>query len=145
MRTTIAKRFTFDAAHWLPTVPVDHKCARMHGHTYEVELQFNGQTAPDGFCAGIDYADIADAWAKIHAVLDHRELNKIPGLGVPSTENLVQWILTAMFILTPGGISEYLAAVKVCESSTTWCLGHTPFDREMEDDVHKALHERGVL
>lgn len=42
MTATIAKRFTFDAAHFLPNVPPDHKCSRMHGHTYEVEIVLRG-------------------------------------------------------------------------------------------------------
>lgn len=142
MITTIAKRFTFDAAHWLPTVPADHKCRRMHGHTYEVEFQFQGETAENGFCAGIDYADIAAAWAKIHAVLDHRELNKIPGLSVPSTENLVLWIITAMFVLDQ---AEHMTGVKVSESSTTWCIGYTPIRRDMESEIRRAFYEAGVM
>lgn len=144
MITTIAKRFTFDAAHFLPTVPDGHKCRRMHGHTYEVEFQFSGTTADNGFCAGIDYADIATAWAKIHAVIDHRELNQIPGLEVPSTENLVVWIITALYVLDPN-LGDYLRAVKVSESSTTWCLGNTPIRRDMESAVRRALYEAHVL
>lgn len=145
MITTIAKQFTFDAAHFLPTVPEGHKCRRMHGHTYGVELQFQGDTGATGFCADIDYADIAKVWALIHQTLDHRELNQIPGLEVPSTENLVQWIMTAVFVITepggidPSGLCDYLIAVKVSESSTTWCIGNTPCRRDMAAAVSRAL------
>src|ERR1044072_6711432 len=114
MITTIAKRFTFDAAHHLPTVPADHKCHRMHGHTYAVEFRFSGTTHDNGFCAGIDYDDIAKMWAKIDATLDHRELNLIRVLEVPSTENLVKWIITAVYVLDEN-LGDYLRSVQVAE------------------------------
>lgn len=138
MITTIAKRFTFDAAHFLPTVPEGHKCRRMHGHTYEVEFQFSGETAENGFCASIDYDDIAKVWDRIHKTLDHRELNKIPGLQVPTTEILVEWIITAVSVLTETttGLYNHLGSVKVAESATTWCLGHTPI---RHDEVFRSF------
>jgi 6-pyruvoyltetrahydropterin/6-carboxytetrahydropterin synthase len=122
--TTIAKRFTFDAAHFLPTVPEHHKCRRMHGHTYEVELRFTGPTANNGFCAGIDYGDIAAVWARLHERVDHRTLNDVAGLEVPSTENLVNWIWTE-FVRECGvehaKLAAHFSGVRVAESSTTWC------------------------
>ena len=113
MIATIAKRFTFDAAHHLPTVPVDHKCHRMHGHTYEVELVLRGPVGADGFV--LDYAVIAEMWQPIHDALDHRCLNDVPGLEVPSTEVLAGWILRRL------NIWKALTAVRIKESSTTWC------------------------
>lgn len=117
MITTIAKKFTFDAAHFLPTVPPGHKCARMHGHTYEVELVFRGPTSEEGFCRGIDYADITAAWQKIHDVIDHRVLNEITGLAVPSTEHLAAWVIARLRPDFPFA----LHSVRISESSTTWC------------------------
>jgi len=113
MIATIAKRFTFDAAHHLPTVPADHKCHRMHGHTYEVELVFRGDIGANGFV--VDYADIAEAWQPIHDALDHRVLNDVPGLEIPSTEILAAWILDRL------SIWNQLVRVRINESSTTWC------------------------
>jgi 6-pyruvoyltetrahydropterin/6-carboxytetrahydropterin synthase len=124
MRTTISKRFTFDAAHHLPTVPEHHKCHRMHGHTYGVELRFTGATADNGFCGGIDYGDIAAVWSRIHDRIDHRTLNDVPGLEVPSTEVLAGWIVRE-FIRECGTeharIATHLSGVRVNESETTWC------------------------
>ncbi|MCW9040055.1 MAG: 6-carboxytetrahydropterin synthase, partial [Rhodospirillales bacterium] len=34
----IYKKFTFEAAHFLPNVPDGHKCGRLHGHSFEVTL-----------------------------------------------------------------------------------------------------------
>ncbi len=122
MITTIAKRFTFDAAHFLPTVPEGHKCRRMHGHTYEVEFRFRAPTDANGFCGAIDYADIARGWEEIHARIDHRLLNDIPGLEVPSTEHLVAWMICSWRAISPQ-TRLALHSVKVAESSTTWCEG----------------------
>jgi 6-pyruvoyltetrahydropterin/6-carboxytetrahydropterin synthase len=33
----IFTEFNFEAAHWLPHVPPDHKCHRLHGHSYRGE------------------------------------------------------------------------------------------------------------
>ena len=58
----IFKEFRFEASHFLPNVPTGHKCSRMHGHSYIVELHVRG---PIGETSGwvIDFADITAAWA----------------------------------------------------------------------------------
>jgi len=116
-RVTIAKQFTFDAAHHLPTVPIDHKCHRMHGHTYRVEIVFTGEIMASGFCDDIDYADIEVVWNRIHAMVDHRVLNDIPGLEVPSTEILVWWIAQQWLRMS----YRLPSSIRIQESSTTWC------------------------
>lgn len=124
MITTIAKQFTFDATHFIPTVPEHHKCRRMHGHTYKVELQFTGTTDEKGFCCGIDYGDIGALWSRIHAQIDHRTLNEVIGLEVPTTENLVVWIGRA-FVKECGtehvAMRRALTMIRIAESDTTWC------------------------
>lgn len=122
MNVTISKRFDFDAAHFLPKVPEDHKCRRMHGHTYVVELICTGPLDERGFV--LDYAELAAAWAPLGLVLDHRVLNEIPGLENPSTEVLAPWIARRLASFLPS-----LVRVRVYESSTTWC----------EVDVSEAL------
>ncbi len=109
---TIAKKFTFDAAHRLD-LPTEHKCSRLHGHTYEVELRVRGELDRRGFV--VDYEEIAAASANVLDQLDHRYLNDIPGLEQPSTEVLVRWIAERLRPEIPG-----LVSVKVAESSTTW-------------------------
>jgi 6-pyruvoyltetrahydropterin/6-carboxytetrahydropterin synthase len=114
---TISKRFDFDAAHWLPHVCEGHKCGRLHGHTYVVELRLRG--VPDERMGWfVDYAEIAAAWAPLNDQLDHRLLNEIEGLDNPTTEVLVPWIANKLK-QTP--IGQWLCAVRVYESSTTWC------------------------
>jgi len=113
----IAKEFTFDAAHFLPTVPVTHKCNGIHGHTYRVELQFRDYVDSNGFCGGIDYADIAGVWMReVFEELDHQLLNDVPGLEIPTTEVLAVWIFNRI-----RSEIAVLDVVRVSESSTTWC------------------------
>ena len=42
----IYKQFTLEAAHRLPNVPDGHKCARLHGHSFRVEIRVRGEPDP---------------------------------------------------------------------------------------------------
>lgn len=135
MLTTISKTFDFDAAHRLDRLPPEHKCHRLHGHTYKVEIRVRGEP---GRHLGmlIDYAELAAAWRPIHDILDHRLLNEIPGLGVPTTEVLAAWIyerLCTVSVETPDdhkkqfkSLAGLSLSVRVYESSTTYAeVGRT--------------------
>lgn len=113
----IAKTFDFDAAHHLPHVPDGHKCKRLHGHTYRVEVMCEGEIDARGMV--IDYAEIAKAWAPVDRLLDHRYLNEIPGLENPTTEVLAPFILR--ILAGHPVVGPVLSAVRVYESSTTYC------------------------
>ena len=91
MKVRLVKTVGFEAAHRLPRVPPEHKCARMHGHSFKVELAIYGDVDPE---AGwlIDYADIAAAWKPIYDQLDHNCLNDIDELENPTSENVAHWI-----------------------------------------------------
>lgn len=91
----VYKRFSLECAHWLPNVPDDHKCKRLHGHSYQVELGIGGVV--DTRTRWImDYADVAAAWQVVHDALDHRCLNEVPGLANPTCEELLMWIVGAL-------------------------------------------------
>jgi 6-pyruvoyltetrahydropterin/6-carboxytetrahydropterin synthase len=119
MFTTIAKTFTFDAAHHLPTMPEGHKCRRLHGHTYRVDVVLRGKVdAETGIL--LDYGQIARAWEGFHDILDHQLLNDIPGLEVPTTENLVAWVF-GHWHRFPGPVWDVLHSIRIHESASTWC------------------------
>lgn len=87
----IYKIFHIEAAHRLPHVPEGHKCARLHGHSFRVEIHVGGE--PDAHTGWImDYADIKAAFAPLYDQLDHHYLNEIEGLENPTSEHLAQWI-----------------------------------------------------
>ncbi len=87
----IFKVFTFEAAHWLPNVPADHKCRRMHGHSFRVEIHISG---PVGEQTGwvMDFADLKDTVDPIIDKLDHYCLNDIEGLDNPTSEHIARWL-----------------------------------------------------
>ncbi|RKZ13814.1 6-carboxytetrahydropterin synthase QueD [bacterium] len=113
MHARITKSFSFDAAHWLPQVPENHKCRRLHGHTYRVILGLEGDLHPEmGWVE--DYNVVAAAMQPVREELDHRCLNEIPGLENPTAEILAAWIHDRLCASLP-----QLTDVTVCETPTT--------------------------
>jgi len=109
----ISKSFGFEAAHLLPNVPADHKCARLHGHSFRVELRVAGPIGADtGWVT--DFADLRSAWAPLHDLLDHRYLNEVDGLANPTSECIAVWVWDRLAPGLPG-----LAAVTVHETCTS--------------------------
>jgi 6-pyruvoyltetrahydropterin/6-carboxytetrahydropterin synthase len=105
-----------EAAHRLPNLPPDHKCSRLHGHSFQVTLHVRGEVDP-GLGWVVDYADIKEAFAPLHDALDHRYLNDVPGLENPTSENLAIWIWERLAPRLPG-----LTAVEIAETCTTRCI-----------------------
>ena len=57
----IYKDITFEAAHLLPNLPEDHKCSRLHGHSFLVRVTLNGPIdEKTGWVK--DFADIKKAF-----------------------------------------------------------------------------------
>ncbi|HEY0928792.1 MAG TPA: 6-carboxytetrahydropterin synthase QueD [Gemmatimonas sp.] len=111
----IHKQFTVEAAHRLPHVPEGHKCARLHGHSFGIELRVRGPLDPTlGWV--MDFADIKAAFKPIYDRLDHHYLNDIPGLENPTSERLAVWIWEQLTPSLPA-----LSAVIVRETCTSGC------------------------
>jgi 6-pyruvoyltetrahydropterin/6-carboxytetrahydropterin synthase len=112
--TRICKSFKFAAAHRLLTLPPTHKCYRLHGHSYRVDVELAGE--PDAVHGMVtDFAEIDAAWSPIHAMLDHHFLNEVEGLESPTSERLAAWIRDALVDALP-----LLDRVRVWESDTSW-------------------------
>lgn len=111
----LIKTFRFEAAHRLPRVPEGHKCARMHGHGFEVEIEVEGPLDPEmGWV--MDYADISAAVKPLISALDHHCLNDIEGLENPTSENLALWIWERLKPACP-----LLSRVAIAETCTARC------------------------
>jgi 6-pyruvoyltetrahydropterin/6-carboxytetrahydropterin synthase len=112
MRVTQA--FSFEAAHFLPAVPEGHRCRELHGHSYRVELSFEGPVNQEsGFV--LDFFDIERLVAPSIGMLDHKLLNKIPGLENPTAENIALWIWNRAEVAM-----AHLAAIKIYETQNCW-------------------------
>jgi 6-pyruvoyltetrahydropterin/6-carboxytetrahydropterin synthase len=111
----IFKTFTFEAAHRLPNVPLNHKCARLHGHSFRIDIYVDG---PVGVQTGwvMDFAEIKDAFQPIHDLLDHHYLNEIQGLENPTSENIAQWVWEAILPRLPR-----LSKIVLHETCTSGC------------------------
>ncbi len=109
----IFKAFTIEAAHRLPNVPAGHKCARLHGHSFRIEIHVDG--AVDAVTGWVmDFADIKTAFAPLYAQLDHHYLNEVDGLDNPTSENLARWIWQRLKPALPA-----LARIVVHETCTS--------------------------
>ena len=115
MEVDLVKSFGFEAAHWLPCFPEGHKCRRMHGPSFKVDVVVRGEI-PDGRGFLIDFADIKKLISPIEKQLDHFCLNDIEGLENPTSEVLAKWIWDR---LKPE--LDLLAEVIVHETCTSRC------------------------
>lgn len=114
-RVRLCREFTFEAAHRLPHVPPGHKCGRLHGHSFRVELVCEGEVDPQtGWL--VDFAEIKRAFAPLLDRLDHTYLNEIEGLENPTAENIARWIWTRVKPALP-----LLSQVNVAETCTGRC------------------------
>jgi 6-pyruvoyltetrahydropterin/6-carboxytetrahydropterin synthase len=91
----IFKEFTVEAAHRLPHVAPGHRCGRLHGHSFRIEIHVKGAVNRESGWV-MDFADIKQAFQPIHDQLDHNYLNDIDGLANPTSENLSRWIWTRL-------------------------------------------------
>lgn len=112
----IYKLFTLECAHRLPNAPEGHKCRRLHGHSFRIEVHVRGPVAAhEGWVR--DFADISAAFQPVHEALDHRCLNEVAGLENPTSENLARWVWAHLEPALPG-----LAQVVVRETCTAGCV-----------------------
>lgn len=97
----IFKIFQIEAAHRLPHVPEGHKCARLHGHSFRIEVHVAGTPDPHSGWV-MDFADVKAAFAPLFEQLDHHYLNDIEGLDNPTSEVLARWIFQHLRERLPG-------------------------------------------
>jgi 6-pyruvoyl tetrahydropterin synthase/QueD family protein len=115
MFVRLTKSFGFEAAHDLPTFPPEHKCRRLHGHSFRFDLIVEGNVDPElGYL--IDYGQIKAAAEPFVQQLDHGYLNEVPELSNPTSENIARWLWDRLKPILP-----QLAAVIVHETCTSAC------------------------
>jgi 6-pyruvoyltetrahydropterin/6-carboxytetrahydropterin synthase len=112
----IYREFTFEAAHRLPKVPEGHKCARLHGHSYKVEVHVLGPVGDDtGWVQ--DFGELKAAFKPLEDQLDHSYLNEVDGLENPTSEVLAKWIWDRLVVTLPS-----LSEIRVRETCPSGCV-----------------------
>ncbi len=115
MRMRLVKSFTFEAAHLLPCFPEAHKCRRLHGHSFRVDVVVEGEVDPSkGYL--VDYGEIKQACEPLRVQLDHHYLNDIAGLENPTSEMVAVWLWDRLKPALP-----LLAEIVVHETCTSRC------------------------
>ena len=109
----ISQAFRFEAAHVLPNVAEEHRCRRLHGHSYRVELRLEGPVDPvTGFVA--DFLAIEAVFKPLLDRLDHYYLNDIEGLENPTAENIAIWIWERTKMALPQLVSVVVFETQDC-------------------------------
>jgi len=119
-RVELVREYRFESAHHLPNVPEGHKCRRLHGHSFKIEIGIEGPIDPHtGWL--LDFADIDEVVRPVIDALDHRHLNEIEGLENPTSEVLARWIWTRVAPRLPE-----LTQVIVHETCNARCIYRGP-------------------
>jgi len=112
----LRKTFRIEAAHRLPNVAPGHKCGRLHGHSFSIEIAIEGPV--DGHAGWVmDFADVKALFQPLYRQLDHNYLNEIPGLENPTSEHLALWVWERLKPSLPG-----LTEVSIAETCTSRCV-----------------------
>jgi 6-pyruvoyltetrahydropterin/6-carboxytetrahydropterin synthase len=116
----LSRTLSFEAAHHLPHVPSEHKCRRLHGHSFTVEVVVSGELRqPEGWV--MDFAELGGLLEGIHADLDHRLLNDIPGLENPTSEEMARWIWLRLASQVPADVRLSTVTIReTCQSAVSY-------------------------
>jgi len=114
----ISKRMMFSASHRLAHLPPEHKCFRLHGHNYTVEVRLASIRLDErGFVA--DFAEIGDLLKDVKEHFDHQDLNEVLGSSFLTTaENLAQYIYHRAYDFP--NLIPFIESVMVSETENTW-------------------------
>jgi len=87
----LTKSFRFEAAHALTGTTFDSAAEEVHGHSYRAEVTIRGVPQADTGMI-VDTGVLERSLAEVRRRLDHRFLNHINELGMPTLENLARFI-----------------------------------------------------
>lgn len=97
----IYKEFLFEAAHYLPGATPGTANARIHGHSFRARIVIDGEPdAESGLVLHFD--ELARQIEDARDALDHRFLNEVEGLAVPTLERIAEWLWRRLQNRVPG-------------------------------------------
>src|ERR1044072_8078976 len=87
----LTKSFRFEAAHALTGTTLGEASEEIHGHSFRAEVSIRGTPNPDTGMV-LDLGVLDRSIAEVRKLLDHKLLNKVEALGLPTLENLSRFI-----------------------------------------------------
>jgi 6-pyruvoyltetrahydropterin/6-carboxytetrahydropterin synthase len=123
--------FTFEAAHQTPPF------SSLHGHSFRVTVYLRG--APDPvFGWSHNLYEVEPVVDGVRRELDHKFLNDIEGLSVPTLENLTRWIWRRLDSSIAG--VDRVVVSRGAPGSTEGCIysGRDAANEEQAIDGHVA-------
>ncbi|MEC7288522.1 MAG: 6-carboxytetrahydropterin synthase [Pseudomonadota bacterium] len=97
----ITKAVTFEAAHYMGGKPEGHPYRNVHGHSFRLEATVAGAVKPGEEWVQ-DFSDLTAILTETANKLDHRLLNEIDGLSVPTLERIALWAANDLKLKLPG-------------------------------------------
>jgi 6-pyruvoyltetrahydropterin/6-carboxytetrahydropterin synthase len=87
----LSKSFHFEAAHRLSNTSLGAAAEEIHGHSFRAEIVIRGVPDRDKGMI-VDFGAVDQQIAHVRALLDHKYLNDVEALGLPTLENLARFI-----------------------------------------------------
>jgi 6-pyruvoyltetrahydropterin/6-carboxytetrahydropterin synthase len=106
----LTKGFGFEAAHTLKGTTLGAGSEEIHGHSFRAEVVVRGKPDPATGMM-VDLGKLEQNLADIRKLLDHKLLNNVPGLELPTLEHL------AVFIWERANVAGKLTRVTVFRDS----------------------------
>ncbi|WP_150667391.1 6-pyruvoyl trahydropterin synthase family protein [Pandoraea anhela] len=100
MNFELSQKFYFEAAHTLDREIDAEGSRRIHGHTYHAQIFVRGRPDPDTRMM-IDLGLFRREIERVRDQLDHRFLDEVPGLGIPTLEGLCTFIYQRLSVALP--------------------------------------------
>ncbi len=117
----LGKHFEFEASHQLPQAEQYGKCAKLHGHTYKLQVEIEGAVNADGWVT--NFVTLKQLVNKhIIEVLDHAHINDIIP-HITTVEHIIVWIWKELDrVITEQNEPYRLHALKLYETSTSYAV-----------------------
>lgn len=97
----ITKAVNFEAAHYMGGKPEGHPYRNVHGHSFRLEATVAGTVKPGEEWVQ-DFSELTAILNETAQKLDHRLLNEIDGLDVPTLERIALWAANDLKSKLPG-------------------------------------------
>jgi 6-pyruvoyltetrahydropterin/6-carboxytetrahydropterin synthase len=113
----LTKSFRFEAAHSLPATTLGEASEEIHGHSFRAEVTVRGTPDPRTGMV-LDLGLLSRSMSEIQKTLDHKLLNKVEALGLPTLENLSRFIFERL--QHAGQVTKVAVHRDSCNESCTY-------------------------